>query len=40
LLKLAEQFALMAGKKVEEKVVNELIEGEYHEVIFNEVKND
>jgi hypothetical protein len=33
LLALAEQFAVMAGKKVEEKVVNEFIEGDCTEFI-------
>jgi hypothetical protein len=33
LLQLAEQFAKFAGKPVEEKVINEYIEGEYDPVV-------
>jgi hypothetical protein len=33
LLQLAEQFAKFAGQKVEEKVINEYIEGEYDPVV-------
>jgi len=39
LLKLAEQFAVMAGQKLpEEKLINEAIEGEY--IVTNGVVND
>ena len=39
LLKLAEQFAAFAGKKVDqEKIVDQYIEGEYEEVLANDNK--
>lgn len=36
LLALAEQFAKFAGQKIEEKVVNEYIEGEYEDALYEE----